>query len=881
MKGILNLKGHHYVARIGVSLIMVAVIAGMASCVGVQYDLTIASTTGGSVSTPGEGTSTHDEGEVVNLVAEGEEGYHFVNWSGDVDTIASINSASTTITMNGDYSVTANFAVKQYDLAISSREGGSVTTPSGGTSAHDEGTVVNLVAQPDEGYQFIYWAGDVDGIADVYAAETTITINNHCSITANFALEIWNWYDLDAVRDNLDGNYILMNDLDADSAGYAELASPTADGGKGWGPLGTFDTHDPDRSRGFAGVLIGQGYEIRDLFIGRSDEDAVGLFHSIDQGVVVDLGLMNADVLGGSVVGGFAGENRGLVGNSYLVGRVSGRWRVGGLVGDNGGAVRNCYFSGSVIGDMEIDGLVGANLGKVINSHYNYDEVLINGKNAISIGALFTEDFEEWLANDKSLDVDERLGQEDGYYVINSVGDFKELLAFGQDDSLKFRLESDLDLRDESNFYIPYLAGEFDGNGHRILNPSFSFDFVSQVGLFGYLGSGGKVSQVGAENVNLTGFEAVGGLVGFASWGSTVSDSYSTGSVTGGLDVGGLVGDNNADRVSDSYFIGRVRGNGGAGGLVGVNGGTVTNSHYDYDEVLINGENVVTIGALFGEDFKEWLANDKSLEIDDRLAKEDGYYMINDVSDFRQIVGLGQDDSLKFRLENDLDLRNEPDFFIPYLAGEFDGNGHRISNLNLSLDFVSQVGVFGYLGFGGKISGVGVENVNVAGDRQVGGLVGRSEGTVSNSYCTGTVTGRLDVGGLAGANNYGTIHSSYSSGNVSGDLNVGGLLGGNLGTVSGSYSTCSVTGRLSIGGLVGANSWGGSVSRSFWDTETSGQATSDGGTGKTRAEMQDIGTFSGALWDICAVAPSETNPAYTWNIVDGETYPFLSWKPLS
>jgi len=81
----------------------------MVSCVGVEYDLTIASTAGGSVITPGERTFTFSQGIVVSLVAEGEEGYRFVNWTGDVDTIANVNAASTTITMNGDYSITANF----------------------------------------------------------------------------------------------------------------------------------------------------------------------------------------------------------------------------------------------------------------------------------------------------------------------------------------------------------------------------------------------------------------------------------------------------------------------------------------------------------------------------------------------------------------------------------------------------------------------------------------------------------------------------------------------------------------------------------------------------------------------------------------------------
>jgi len=78
---------------------------------------------------------------------------------------------------------------------------------------------------------------------------------------------------------------------------------------------------------------------------------------------------------------------------------------------------------------------------------------------------------------------------------------------------------------------------------------------------------------------------------------------------------------------------------------------------------------------------------------------------------------------------------------------------------------------------------------------------------------------------------------------------------------------------------VGLNEGTGPVSNSFWDTQISGQATSDGGTGKNTTEMQDIATFSGAGWNITAVADSSTrDPAYIWNIVNNVTYPFLSWQ---
>ena len=166
---------------ISISLsVVLALSIGLIGCIAeevVEYNLTISSTEGGSVTSPGEsGPNIHDEGEVVNLVAEAEEGYEFVNWNGDVDKIADVEDATTTITMNGDYSITANFAVKQYNLVIHSMEGGSVTTHGESAYTYDIGDVVNLVAVADEGYQFINWTGHVSTIADVNAASTTVTI---------------------------------------------------------------------------------------------------------------------------------------------------------------------------------------------------------------------------------------------------------------------------------------------------------------------------------------------------------------------------------------------------------------------------------------------------------------------------------------------------------------------------------------------------------------------------------------------------------------------------------------------------------------------------------------------------------------------------------
>ncbi len=92
-------------------LIAAALIAGMVGCTPgpVQYHLIISTTEGGEVLTPDDGTLSYDEGAVVPLVVFPHTGYCFVNWTGDVDTIDNTSAASTTITMNADYEITANF----------------------------------------------------------------------------------------------------------------------------------------------------------------------------------------------------------------------------------------------------------------------------------------------------------------------------------------------------------------------------------------------------------------------------------------------------------------------------------------------------------------------------------------------------------------------------------------------------------------------------------------------------------------------------------------------------------------------------------------------------------------------------------------------------
>lgn len=189
-------------------------------------------------------------------------------------------------------------------------------------------------------------------------------------------------------------------------------------------------------------------------------------------------------------------------------------------------------------------------------------------------------------------------------------------------------------------------------------------------------------------------------------------------------------------------------------------------------------------------------------------------------------------------------------------------------------------------------------------DRQVGcigGLVGENAGSIKNCCSTSSVKGYVYVGGLVGNNDSGSIENCYSTGSVEGNLHVGGLVGqhvdldwehdpvvgfvkncysvspvrGNVvigglagscnGYIENSYSAGLVEGNSRVGGLVGVARGPNFIASSFWDIQTSGQLSSDGGEPKTTAELKQRSTFENADWDFERV----------WAIDEGTSYPYL------
>ena len=241
----------------------------------------------------------------------------------------------------------------------------------------------------------------------------------------------------------------------------------------------------------------------------------------------------------------------------------------------------------------------------------------------------------------------------------------------------------------------------------------------------------------------------------------------------------------------------------------------------------------------------------------------------------------------------------------PYLS-IFEGNGHTISHLFIDTDTSVLSGLFGYT-FLSNIRNLGLidVDVDVGSTGLAAGLVAFNSGEIRTSYVTGQVSGKDNVGGLVGINSFvdssvGEVRGCYASSRVTGEDDVGGLVGDNRGILAASYATGQVSGVTEAGGLVGfnqpdgeiqasyatgpvsgANNAGGLVglndgtlTDSYWDTQTSGQTT--GSEGRTTAQLQSPTGYSGLYrnWNL-DLDGDGTNQS-PWHFGTSSQYPVLS-----
>lgn len=727
---------------------------------------------------------------------------------------------------------------------------------------------------------------------------------------------IYNINQLQAMRQDLAGNYALGADIDASATNSG--SSPW--GSAGFDPIGTAE-------RPFTGSLAGQNYTISNLMINRPSSSNVGLFgYTGSTANINNVGMKNSQVTGQNNAGSLAGYNQGSIDASFsekanVTATGSGANANGGLVGNNAGSISNSSSSGNITGISDVGGLAGLNQGTIKASNSWAQVSNATGAAGGLVGTNQQSGIIKASYSSSIVSVVNTSAQAGGL-VGNNLGSISYSNALGRVDC-------------NGNSTCGGLVAQ---NGSNTIRASITDSYAT-------------------AGINGTG-NILGGLVGYNTTGSTLTNVYASASTNSQTNTGGLVGSNEGN-ISNGYWnssrnpSGISRGStAGATGLsaaqmlVSANfrGFALSTQAAAQGWVVINTDGSLQSGS-----------STTSAATSPMLASE----YSNTISNTHQLQLLQMNRAGSYRIVANIDAfpsTNSSDVwgtlgFVPIgnssapFTGSVDGQQYAINRLGINRTD-NNVGLFGQTR-NAQINNMRLKDTKVLGAHKVGALVGYFEGgsasnnytagyvagayafqsadgdniggqigynsgSISNSHSTGTSYGGNYVGGLVGYNagnisqssstanvnaraaitgansgglagyNTGSINNSYASGNVISLKGYGGLVGTNSGgAISSSYANSSLLyspSSKNIGGLVGLNQnvcvysfWGycfqyrdSSINNSYWNTTSSGMTSSAGGTGLNNAQMLQQSSFTG--WDF-------TN---TWLM---NTYPVLRQAP--
>lgn len=514
-------------------------------------------------------------------------------------------------------------------------------------------------------------------------------------------------------------------------------------------------------------------------------------------------------------------------------------------------------------------------------------------------------------------------GIETDPYLISNIDELQEIK--NASNSAYFKLIDNIDASITSTWNngdgfdpIGWFNGQIDGDYHTIFDLHINRTALQNAALITSTGTDAVIKNLNLHNCTISGGSRVATAVGTLA-GSALNIT-ATGTVTGTSNIGGLIGQiDGGGSLSNSSFEGNVTGTGDyVGGAIGL-----LNSNATAYGISVKGivEGANRVGGIAGQINSNAILEDAYFE----GGVIESNNMVGGITGYNNSGSI-----LHCTVEADIEGNNRVGGIAginegtitssSVIDGNITGTGDYIGGLignnnNGEIDSCSVTGhisgvdyvggLIGFNGYGNSLITNSHTNTTVQGEVNVGGLVGgNQDGTIELCYSKGEVYGITNVGGLVGWAAYGNskIRISFSTANVSryqtggnrnqfggligylesgivencfarGDVDANNRVGGLIGEmqwsaqVSNSYSTGAVSGTAAqIGGLIGRNHQS-DVFNSFWDTDSSGQSSSDGGTPKTTNEMLQASTFLTANWDF----------DYIWsidpNINDG--YPFL------
>ncbi len=415
----------------------------------------------------------------------------------------------------------------------------------------------------------------------------------------------------------------------------------------------------------------------------------------------------------------------------------------------------------------------------------------------------------------------------------------------------------------------PAFTGSLQGQGYTVSGLTIDRGSTTSVGLFGHA-STATVSEFTVSSADITGADNTGVVVGKSSE-SSLSSLTSSGTVSGGNHVGGLLGTadgSGTTNLSSSSSTATVSGTNYVGGAVG---GMSTGWGVDIDNTdahgNVNGDSQV--GGLVGGGTSETIdiANSNAdgdvdgstnvgglvgLHPRGTLTGSSSSSFVNGTEYVGGLVGQGGDAD-PVNSSNDRVVTIQDSTASGTIQGSTEVGGLLGFANAATLDNTAATGSVTASGkkAGGLVGYVGFSPNNqidashatgtVDGEDYVGGLVGdvRAEHdsgayTIRDSYATGDVTGNRKVGGLVGLTSTAShtlFVDTHALGDVSGTNRVGGLVASLAadGTVKNSYAENNViTGTTHTGGLVGLAAGNGRVVDSYSDNDVTGESNTGG-----------------------------------------------------
>jgi len=637
--------------------------------------------------------------------------------------------------------------------------------------------------------------------------------------------------------DDYDKHFILIADIDLD---------PNLPGGRVFDRAVIAPDTDPDdrnslfQGTTFAGVFDGDGHTILHLEI--EAEDFLGLFGELrGNAVVCDLNLEATNIKGaGLFVGGLVGRNRGNITTSYSTGTVTGDQKVGGLVGINYGSIATIatsYSTGTVTGDQEVGGLVGANYGSIATS---YSSGAVTG----------IRDVGGFVGHG-------RVGR-----TLHCVWDMETSGPSRSAGGVGLTTAEMMDL------YMIGVNG-FAEDPNWVLNAGLDYPRLAWEGTAGQTIPVPEIDWLDGQGTPEVPYRI------------DTADQLILLTRAGGLwDEHFILG---ADIDLDPNLQGREV---FSEAVIQVFSGVFDGNDHTISNLTIEGDH---ISGLFG-----------------RLAGEVRDLGVVDI----KISGSGE--------------------YVGGLVGRNDG-GH-ITNCHSTGTISGDAYIGGLVGgnSGNIIACYSPDAVGVNGNHNIGGLTGSNGGDITQCFSAAFVSGVSEIGGLSGSNHGGaTISRCYAICTVLADDTAGGLVGANVGytqyraaagtlhvaivsdcysivlggshvsgllvgengrettlsilgnypsLIKNCYASCESSEMLTPVALIGrSRGLDTFVMNCFWDAECSGiMDNTEGGTPETTVEMQTASTFLEAGWDF--VDETANGPNDVWKIVEGQTYPLLSWQ---